>query len=147
MDDHPVHTKPPPYQNRFFPKTFFQIILAAKWFVWHSRTSPKQQLRPLPTLLSLFFFYDSSSNPTLPRTLPRQEDVIDSLTSCRRFLAVVDSPTRHCRFPLQLLSIPLPTVVDSSTRCCRFLLQLSSIPLPTVVDSSTSCRRLIYQMS
>ena len=34
------------------PKTFLQIILAAKWLVGHSSTSPKQQWRPLPTLQS-----------------------------------------------------------------------------------------------
>ena len=34
------------------PKAFLKIILAAKWLVWHSRTSPNQQRRPLPSLLS-----------------------------------------------------------------------------------------------
>ena len=33
------------------PKTFLQIILAAKWLVRHSSTSPNQQRRPLPSLL------------------------------------------------------------------------------------------------
>ena len=28
-----------------------------KWLVWHSSTSPNQQRRPLPSLLSLSFFY------------------------------------------------------------------------------------------
>ena len=45
----------PPTQNGcFFPKTFLQIILAAKWLVQHSSTStsPKQPGRPLPSLLS-----------------------------------------------------------------------------------------------
>ena len=37
-------------------KTFLHVILAAKWLVRHSSMSPKQQRRPLPSLLS-----DSSS--------------------------------------------------------------------------------------
>ena len=40
-----------------FPKTFVQIILAAKWLVRHLSTFPKQQRRPLRSLLSLSFFY------------------------------------------------------------------------------------------
>ena len=39
------------------PKTFVQLILAAKWLVRHSSTSPKQQWRPLHSLLSISFFY------------------------------------------------------------------------------------------
>ena len=34
------HTKPPSYKNGCAPKTFVHIILAAKWLVWHSSTSP-----------------------------------------------------------------------------------------------------------
>ena len=49
MDDHLVH----PTKLDFLPKTFVQIILAAKWIVRHSSTSLKQQRRPLPFLLSL----------------------------------------------------------------------------------------------
>ena len=41
----------------FSPKLCFQIIIAAKWLVWHSSMSPNQQRRPLPSLLSLSFFY------------------------------------------------------------------------------------------
>ena len=55
MDDHLVHTTPnhhPPKMD-VLPKTFLQIILASKWLVWHSSTSPKQQWRPLPSLLSV----------------------------------------------------------------------------------------------
>ena len=52
------HTKPPPYQNGCSPKTLAQIIITAKWFVRHSSTSPNQQRRPLPSLLSLSFFCD-----------------------------------------------------------------------------------------
>ena len=44
-------------QNECSSKNLVQIILAAKWLVWDSRTSPKQQRRPLPSLLSLMFFY------------------------------------------------------------------------------------------
>ena len=40
-----------------FTKTFVQIILATEWLVQHSSTSPKQQRRPLPSLLSSSFFY------------------------------------------------------------------------------------------
>ena len=47
-----------PYQNDILPKTFDQIILAAKWLVRHSSMSPKHQRRPLPSLLSLSFFYE-----------------------------------------------------------------------------------------
>ena len=39
-----------------FPKTFLQIILAAKWLVQHSSTSPKQQRRPLLSRLYKSFF-------------------------------------------------------------------------------------------
>ena len=59
-DDHPVLTIPNrnPTQRDVLPKTFVQIILAAKWLVRHLSTSPHQQRRPLPSLLSLSFFYD-----------------------------------------------------------------------------------------
>ena len=40
----------------FFQEAFLQIILTVKWIVRHSSMSPKQQRRPLPSLLS-----DSSS--------------------------------------------------------------------------------------
>ena len=46
-----------PYQTTTPPKWMFsqilfvQIILAAKWLVRHSSTFPKQQRRPLPSLL------------------------------------------------------------------------------------------------
>ena len=56
MDDHLVHTIPnhhPPKIDVLPKITFIQIILAAKWLVWHSSTSPKQQRRPLPSLLSV----------------------------------------------------------------------------------------------
>ena len=45
MDDHPVHTisNHNPLKMDVFPKTFVHIILAAKWLVWHSRTSPRPQ--------------------------------------------------------------------------------------------------------
>ena len=57
-DDHTVHTIPnhDPTKMNVHPKTFSQIILAAKWLVSHSTTSPVQQRRHLPSLLfgSLF---------------------------------------------------------------------------------------------
>ena len=61
MDDHPVHTIPNhcPTKMDVLPKTFVQIILAAKWLMWHSSTvqctSLNQQQSPLPALLSLSF--------------------------------------------------------------------------------------------
>ena len=66
MDDHPVHTIPNhhPTKMKVLPKTFVQIILAAKWFVRLSNTSPNQHRRPLPSLLSLSFFYDCQ--PSMP---------------------------------------------------------------------------------
>ena len=55
-----------PYYATTLPKwilkTFVQIILAAKWLVRPSNTSPHQQRRPLPSLLSL-----SYDPPYLPR--------------------------------------------------------------------------------
>ena len=52
MDDYPVHTIPNHHQAKLdiLPETFIQLILAAT-------TSPEQQRRPLPYLLSLSFFY------------------------------------------------------------------------------------------
>ena len=68
------HNKPPPFQKKMnvLPKTFVQIILAANWLVWHSIPSPKQQRRPLPSLLSV-----SSSMGYLPTLFP----VIQSIYS------------------------------------------------------------------
>ena len=58
------HTKLTPYQNGFSPKkTFVQIIIAANWLEWHSSmmyTSTNQQRQPLPSALSLSFFYGST---------------------------------------------------------------------------------------
>ena len=51
------YTNHHPIKMVVLPKTFVQIILAAKWLVRHSSTFPKQQRRPLPSLLSLSFFY------------------------------------------------------------------------------------------
>ena len=58
MDDPPVHTiqNHHPTKMDVLPKTLVQIILAAKWLVQHSSMSPKQNRRPLPSLLSLSFF-------------------------------------------------------------------------------------------
>ena len=58
-----VHTIPNhhPLKIHVLPKTVLQIILAAtvkcKWQVRHTSTSPKQQRRPLPSVLYLSFFY------------------------------------------------------------------------------------------
>ena len=59
MDDHPVHTRPNHHHTKMddLPKTFVKIILAAKWLVRHSSTSLRQQRRPLPSLLSISYFY------------------------------------------------------------------------------------------
>ena len=46
-----------PTKMNVLPKTLVQIILAAKFLVRHSSTSPNQQRRPLPSLLSLSLFY------------------------------------------------------------------------------------------
>ena len=56
---HPAHTIPNHHPNTMdvLPKTLLQIILAVKWLVQHSSTSPNQQRRPLPSLLYLSFFY------------------------------------------------------------------------------------------
>ena len=45
MDDHSVHTTPNQHPTKMdvLPKTFVQIILAAKWLAWHSSTSSSQQ--------------------------------------------------------------------------------------------------------
>ena len=39
------------------PKSFVKIILAVKWLARHSSKFPNQQWRPLPSLLTLSFFY------------------------------------------------------------------------------------------
>ena len=54
MDDHPVHTIP---NHHPIPKWMFKSILLLndKWGI--QVRSPKQQRRPLPSLLSLSFFY------------------------------------------------------------------------------------------
>ena len=55
MDDHLVHTSPnyhPPKMD-VLSKTLLQIV--ANWLERHSIPSPKQQRRPLPSLLSVFF--------------------------------------------------------------------------------------------
>ena len=55
-----------PYQTTNQPKwmlskkTFVKIILAAYWSLRHSSTSSNQQRRPLPSLLTLSFFYCTS---------------------------------------------------------------------------------------
>ena len=59
MGDHlgSHHTQhAPPYQNECSHKTFLQIILAAKWFVQHSSTSPNNS----DGLCLLFCPYPSS---------------------------------------------------------------------------------------
>ena len=52
INDHPVDTIPNHHPTKMdvLPITFVQIILAANWLVRHSRTSTKQQRRPLPSL-------------------------------------------------------------------------------------------------
>ena len=45
-------TKPPPPKEGCSSKKCLQIILAAKWLVWHLSTFPNQQRRPLPSLFS-----------------------------------------------------------------------------------------------
>ena len=64
MAVHSVHTIPNhrPTKMDVLPKTFVQIILAAKWFARHSRMSRNQQRRPLPSLLYLSYFYMQDSD-------------------------------------------------------------------------------------
>ena len=53
LDDLPVHT-PPNHHNLkmdVLPKTFLQIILAAKWLIRYSSMHPQKQRQPLPSLL------------------------------------------------------------------------------------------------
>ena len=62
VDNHPVYNIPNHHPTKMdvFPRTLAQIIFAAKWLVQHSsrvHMSPNQQQRPLPSLLSLSFFY------------------------------------------------------------------------------------------
>ena len=61
------------------PKTFVQIILAAKWLVRHSSMSPSQQRRPLPSLLSLSLFYVVQS------CLQQNSQFVASLKSSKKF--------------------------------------------------------------
>ena len=69
---HPVHTIPNhhPTKKDVLQKTFVQIILAANWLERHSRTSPNQLRRLLPSLLSLSFFYGVSILPVVLPPLP-----------------------------------------------------------------------------
>ena len=53
MDDHPVPIII--IKMDVLPKTFVQVILAAKWLVRHSSMSPKQQRRPLPSWRPCYF--------------------------------------------------------------------------------------------
>ena len=57
MNELPVYITPnhhPPKMDAF-PKTFHQIILAAKWQLQHSSTSPNSSDDLLPSLLSVSF--------------------------------------------------------------------------------------------
>ena len=49
------HTKPPPSQHGSSFKIFSSFILAAKWLVRHSSTSPKKTRRPF-ALFPVWFF-------------------------------------------------------------------------------------------
>ena len=64
IDDHPVHTITDHHPTKMDvrPKTFVQIILAAKLLVRHSSTCPNQQRWHLPSLLSLSFFFGLVNN-------------------------------------------------------------------------------------
>ena len=75
MDDHPVHTIPNHHSTKMdvLPKTLIQIRLAAKWqgraFKY---TSPKQQRRPWPALLSLSFFYGKNYSIPVEHHIQRE---------------------------------------------------------------------------
>ena len=55
IDNHLAHTTPNHHPSKMdiLLKTFLRIIHAANWLVRHSILSPKQQRRPLPSLLSV----------------------------------------------------------------------------------------------
>ena len=61
----------PPNHHRLkmdvLQKTFLQIILAAKWWVRHSSTSPNPQPRPLPYLLYYPYYMADVNKSTLLR--------------------------------------------------------------------------------
>ena len=59
MDATPNHHPP---KMDVLPTIFLQIILASQWLVQHSNTSPKQQQRLLPSLLSDSSAMESSFN-------------------------------------------------------------------------------------
>ena len=61
MYDHLVHTIPNPKMD-FHAKTFLQIILAAKWLVWHSSTSPQTAATTF-AFSSVCFFLNASNLP------------------------------------------------------------------------------------
>ena len=60
IDDHPVHTIQNHHPTNLddLPKTFLQIILAAKLLVRHLSTSTNQHQQHLPSLLYFSFFYE-----------------------------------------------------------------------------------------
>ena len=59
MDNLPVHSTPNHHPTKMdvLQKTVLPIILAAKFRVRHSSTTPKQQRQPLPSLLCKSFFF------------------------------------------------------------------------------------------
>ena len=118
MDDHAVYTIPNHHSSKtdVLPKTFVQITLATKWLVKHSNTSPNQQRWPLPSLLSLSYFYASG-------LLLGGHDWFDWLCILRKSNLVHPIPSRLCKTYLcwqdtMTLSL-VPAGVPLSTTHCK----------------------------
>ena len=83
MDDHLVYTTPnkPPPKINVISKTVLQITLAAKWLVKLSITSPKQQRRPMPSLMSI-----SSTVCIAQCSAPRNKKLFENHRYCSDIL-------------------------------------------------------------
>ena len=94
MDDHTVHTIPNrfPIKRDVLPKTQVQIILEAKWLQCGIQVcTPKQQRRPLPSLLSL-----SQRHPTGTPLPPFRITTLDLLkTNVLYIFRYVESAELH----------------------------------------------------
>ena len=74
-----IQFRPPPFQNGSSSKNISSNHFAAKRLARHSNTSPKQQRRPLPSLLSdssfLLFTYLTAWAPAAPVYSGQQRSV------------------------------------------------------------------------
>ena len=83
MDDHPVHTTPnhhPPKMD-VLPKTFLQIILAAKWLVHGIQVHPPNSSDDLCLLFCFFFYASPKPSPTNGILSPQLGQLCSELTS------------------------------------------------------------------